>query len=124
MTQLVQPRGFELQIFRLALQRAPKSGEVWCEGARLHLNPLSRHFHLATAKEYLDYALRFTPQYGDSFIELLRLQLLFEANSLAPNGIAWTQADLRSVDYHAVELRSALMHDCKHVLHSRHPLRM
>ena len=33
MTQLVQPRGFELQIFRLALQRAPKSGEVWCRRA-------------------------------------------------------------------------------------------
>jgi la-related protein 1 len=59
--------------FIQALQEVPKSGEVWCEGARLRLNPFSQYFDLAKAEEYLLYAVQFTPQYGDSFIELMRL---------------------------------------------------
>lgn len=50
----------------------PKSGEVWCEGARIHLNPLSKAFDLETAGKYLGFAVQFTPQYGDSFMECLR----------------------------------------------------
>eukprot|EP00953_Heterococcus_sp_UTEX-ZZ885_P022214 12312-Heterococcus_DN1.PRE.1 len=59
-----------------ALGEVPKSGEVWCEGARIHLNPLSQSFDLATASQYLEFAIQFTPQYGDSFMECMRLQLL------------------------------------------------
>jgi tetratricopeptide (TPR) repeat protein len=59
-----------------ALKQVPKSGEVWCEGARIHLNPLSRLFDMSTAGTYLDFAIQFTPQYGDSFMECLRLELL------------------------------------------------
>lgn len=55
-----------------ALKEVPKSGEVWCEGARIHLNPLSRAFDLDTAGKYLGFAVQFTPQYGDSFMECLR----------------------------------------------------
>ena len=63
---------------RQALEEVPKSGEVWCEGARLHLNPLSRTFDLLIAQRNLDFAIQFTPQYGDSFMEHLRLTLLVE----------------------------------------------
>jgi la-related protein 1 len=59
--------------FMLALREVPKSGEVWCEGARLRMNPYSGFYDLAKAEEFLEYAIQFTPQYGDSFIELLRL---------------------------------------------------
>ncbi|CBN74834.1 conserved unknown protein [Ectocarpus siliculosus] len=59
-----------------ALKEVPKSGEVWCEGARIHLNPLSKAFDLETAGKYLGFAVQFTPQYGDSFMECLRLGLL------------------------------------------------
>lgn len=55
-----------------ALKEVPKSGEVWCEGARIHLNPLSKAFDLDTAGKYLGFAVQFTPQYGDSFMECLR----------------------------------------------------
>ena len=55
------------------------AGEVWCEGARLHLNPHSAHYDTLQASRYLRFALQFTPQYGDSFIEWLRLCLLVAA---------------------------------------------
>ena len=35
-----------MQSFREALKHVAKSGEVWCEGARIYLNPLSKDFHL------------------------------------------------------------------------------
>eukprot|EP00818_Percolomonas_sp_WS_P008820 CAMPEP_0117447590 /NCGR_PEP_ID=MMETSP0759-20121206/6956_1 /TAXON_ID=63605 /ORGANISM="Percolomonas cosmopolitus, Strain WS" /LENGTH=1112 /DNA_ID=CAMNT_0005239935 /DNA_START=429 /DNA_END=3768 /DNA_ORIENTATION=+ len=66
----------QIKIFRQALVEVPKSGEVWCEGARIRLNPLSPKFNLDKARDYLNFAIKFTPQYGDSFIEYLRLELL------------------------------------------------
>jgi len=76
--QLKQPEGEQAQmdVFRAALKEVPKSGEVWAEGARLMMNPLSLLFHLPTARKYINFAIQFTPQYGDSFIEYLRLELL------------------------------------------------
>lgn len=60
-----------------ALLEVPKSGEVWCEGARCHMNPLLLHsFDLGVAQRNLCFAIQFTPQYGDTFIECLRLELL------------------------------------------------
>lgn len=41
----------QLTVLRQALREVPKSGEVWCEGARIHLSPLSRSFDLATAEK-------------------------------------------------------------------------
>lgn len=64
-------------VLRRALLEVPKSGEVWCEGARCHLNPLLlRSFDLGLAQLHLNFAIQFTPQYGDTFIEYLRLELL------------------------------------------------
>lgn len=57
-------------VFRKALRHVAKSGEVWCEGARIYLNPTSHLFHLQNAAKCLNYALFFTPQYGDSIIEV------------------------------------------------------
>ena len=62
-----------------ALCVVPKSGEVWCEGARTLLNPLStKYFDLGKAQKYLSFSIQFTPQYGDSFIEYIRLELLMQ----------------------------------------------
>ncbi len=58
--------------FKRALQEVPKSGEVWCEGARIAM--MKRKWK--QAEKYLKFAIHFTPQYGDSFIELIRLDLL------------------------------------------------
>mmetsp|Transcript_34411 Transcript_34411/g.89051 ORF Transcript_34411/g.89051 Transcript_34411/m.89051 type:complete len:972 (-) Transcript_34411:547-3462(-) len=66
----------KLSTFKQALREVPKSGEVWCEGARLYMDPLLPYFDLETAERYLKYAVQFTPQYGDSFIELIRLSFL------------------------------------------------
>jgi len=59
-------------VFRKALNSVPKSGEVWCEGARIALH----QGLLDEARKYLAFAIQFTPQYGDSFVEQLRLELL------------------------------------------------
>jgi la-related protein 1 len=62
----------QLELFKQALQEVPKSGEVWCEGARVYLAKKDWQ----KARRFLDFAIHFTPQYGDSFIEYLRLELL------------------------------------------------
>lgn len=59
-----------------ALGAVPKSGEVWCEGGRIHLNPFSKSFDLGRARRHLSFATRFTPQYGDGFVESVRLELI------------------------------------------------
>lgn len=60
----------------MALKEIPKSGEVWCEGARLLMNPFNHYFDLNEAEKYLEFGIFFTPQYGDSFIELLKIYLI------------------------------------------------
>jgi len=74
LVQLREPDGAEQQMKALkkALRAVPKSGEVWCEAARMHLNPFSPCFNLETASNHLEFATKFTPQYGDSFLETLR----------------------------------------------------
>ena len=42
----------------------PPSRQVWCEGARMCLNPRSGLFDPARARRSLLLAIRFTPQYG------------------------------------------------------------
>lgn len=89
---LIQLRHFaegeeaQFESLALALNAVPKSGEVWCEGARIHLNPFSRTFDLQRASRHLFFATKFTPQYGDGFLESLRLliidQLLLPVASL------------------------------------------
>jgi tetratricopeptide (TPR) repeat protein len=64
------------QTLRRALNAVPKSGEVWCEGGRIHLNPFSDTFDLDRARRHLFFATKFTPQYGDSFVESIRFELL------------------------------------------------
>ena len=61
---------------RRALLSVPKSGEVWCEGGRIHLNPFSATFDVDRAKRCLYFATKFTPQFGDSFVESLRVEML------------------------------------------------
>mmetsp|Transcript_22701 Transcript_22701/g.26039 ORF Transcript_22701/g.26039 Transcript_22701/m.26039 type:complete len:1700 (-) Transcript_22701:211-5310(-) len=66
----------QFESLALALNAVPKSGEVWCEGARIHLSPFSRTFDLHRANRHLYFATKFTPQYGDGFLETLRLLIL------------------------------------------------
>ena len=56
--------------FRLALRYVAKSGEVWCEGARIFLDPACSYFDPRSARVALNFAAFFTPQYGDIFIEV------------------------------------------------------
>mmetsp|Transcript_10471 Transcript_10471/g.15963 ORF Transcript_10471/g.15963 Transcript_10471/m.15963 type:complete len:1224 (+) Transcript_10471:145-3816(+) len=82
-------------ILSRALQVVPKSGEVWCEGARTLLNPLSASsFDLGMAQKYLSFAIQFTPQYGDSFIEYVRLEMLVQVllpRVLTLLGVPWSR---------------------------------
>ena len=59
-----------LIVFYGSLQCVSKSGEVWCEGARIFMNPLGKFFNPLNAQRCLNFAVFFTPQYGDSFIEV------------------------------------------------------
>jgi tetratricopeptide (TPR) repeat protein len=70
-----------------ATRQCPKSGEVWCEAARLAI--ANREFSLA--RRYLEYSTHFTPQLGDSLVEWLRLEMLEQ------NVIAGTTASDRSI---------------------------
>ena len=74
-----------LEAARTAIQHVPKSGEVWCEVARLFLTPTARCFSLTTARRCLKFAIMFTPQYGDSFLELVRLDMLLMGPPLSEN---------------------------------------
>jgi tetratricopeptide (TPR) repeat protein len=49
--------------FMQALNEIPKSGEVWCEGARLSMvnNPENPHYNPAQAEKCLEFAIQFTP---------------------------------------------------------------
>jgi len=67
---------YQMKVLKHALRAVPKSGEVWCEGARIYLNPFSPTFDLQAASRHLSFAARFTPQYGDSFLEQLRLNMI------------------------------------------------
>jgi la-related protein 1 len=69
-----------MRLFRRAVKHVPKSGEVWCEGARLCLDPTSIFFNLRAARKYLKFAMQFTPQYGDQFIEATRLHMLLHGD--------------------------------------------
>jgi tetratricopeptide (TPR) repeat protein len=68
----------QIEMLRKAVHAVPKSGEVWCEAARIALNPLTPYFNLASAKKYLEFAYRFTPQHGDSLVEMLRSEMLMK----------------------------------------------
>lgn len=69
----------KLAVLLRAIQEVPKSGEVWCEGARCHMNPLHiASFDLSSAQKFLSFAVQFTPQYGDTFMELLRLEMILQ----------------------------------------------
>jgi len=62
-----------------ALRDVPKSGEVWAEGARCRLNPMHvASFDLGGSQKFLGFAAQFTPQYGDTFLEMLRVELLVQ----------------------------------------------
>ncbi|OHT08652.1 hypothetical protein TRFO_22737 [Tritrichomonas foetus] len=78
--QLEAFNGIESQvnILRAAINAVPKSGEVWCEAARIALNPLTPYFNVQSALQYLEFAYRFTPQHGDSLIEMLRASMLLK----------------------------------------------
>ena len=52
-----------------------------CEGARLMMNPLGNMYNLNKARIFLNFAIYFTPQYGDSFIEGIKLNLLLSFES-------------------------------------------
>lgn len=58
--------------FKGALREVPKSGEVWCEGARIYIKKRKHE----KARKFLEFAAQFTPQYGDSFIEYLRNEFI------------------------------------------------
>lgn len=53
-----------------------KCGELLCEGARLCLNPFSTFFDLDRAESYLKKSIEITPQFGDSFLEMIRLRVI------------------------------------------------
>jgi tetratricopeptide (TPR) repeat protein len=56
----------------MKIEESPKSGELWCEGGRIYME-LKEY---SNAKKCFLAAIHFTPQYGDSFFELLKVLLI------------------------------------------------
>ncbi|KAJ1626364.1 hypothetical protein T492DRAFT_843242 [Pavlovales sp. CCMP2436] len=54
------------------LPQVPKSGEVWCEGARVCLDPTSAAFNPAAARRFLEFAIEFTPQLYEAPVAAMR----------------------------------------------------
>ena len=94
-------RSMRKLVTRLAIDEVPKSGECWCEAARTAMNPFEfkTEFDLASAHRCLAYAIFFTPQYGDSFIERVRLELLCQV--ILPDVVCALGIDLQYF-YHNV----------------------
>lgn len=63
-------------VIKAAIYHCPKSADVWVELARLFLNPVYNCFNIATAEDALAKAVYYTPQYGDTYIEWLRLLVI------------------------------------------------
>ena len=100
----------QLSALRQALNAVPKSGEVWCEGGRVYLNPFSTVFDIDHARRHLYFASKFTPQFGDSFIELIRLEILHQW--LSPTAeLVWerTKTEYLGKDGSAVDRLSAYL---------------
>ena len=95
-----------LRFFRLAIRYVAKSGEVWCEGARIFLDPACSHFNPRHARIALNFAAFFTPQYGDIFIEVS------ERSEPHPQGIRLhmivSDALLLCHDFHPLQLTPLL----------------
>lgn len=66
------PKEDVMKLFEGVIKEVPKSGEVWCEGGRI----LLERGHQKKALFCFEAAVHLTPQYGDSFIECLRLYTL------------------------------------------------
>ncbi|TNJ27396.1 hypothetical protein GMRT_11272 [Giardia muris] len=64
---------FHFSVIRAAAAHCPKSADVWIEIARFYLNPTYDSFSLSIAEEAIAKAVYYTPQYGDTYIEWLRL---------------------------------------------------
>ena len=60
--QLQRSDSEKVRQFKRALASVPKSGELWCEGARMLLHPHSKLYNPALAMERLVMAANFTPQ--------------------------------------------------------------
>eukprot|EP01029_Cantina_marsupialis_P011552 TRINITY_DN257398_c0_g1_i3.p1 TRINITY_DN257398_c0_g1~~TRINITY_DN257398_c0_g1_i3.p1 ORF type:complete len:1156 (+),score=411.87 TRINITY_DN257398_c0_g1_i3:175-3642(+) len=79
-----------LHLAARALKVVPKSGEVWCDSARIFLNPSfieempidSKQrrslFNPFEAMKHLTFASKFTPQYGDTFVEMIKAEIIIE----------------------------------------------
>lgn len=94
------------RVISVGLQSVPKSGEIWCELGRWALNLHNRVFSVPFARQVLDVALHFTPQYGDSFIEYVRVELL-------SRGYTQALSDVRRHCIHAAPNYGLLWNFCR-----------
>jgi hypothetical protein len=53
----------------------------------MNSNPQNPYFNLDTARKYLEFAIQFTPQYGDSFLEMLKLTMLQNEEGMIKNDL-------------------------------------
>jgi hypothetical protein len=60
-----------LKIWRKKIDELPMSGELWCEGGRIYAELSENRNALFCFK----CAIHFTPQYGDSFLEEIKIYL-------------------------------------------------
>ena len=63
------------------------------------MDPLSTYFNLRRASQYLDFAIQFTPQYGDSFLEKMRLLLLLDMRSLLASYVPEKESNSTPMNY-------------------------
>lgn len=101
-------------VVRNALAEVPKSGEVWCEEGRARINPLlSQQFDLTLAQQSFAFAMQFTPQFGDTLIEYLRLEFLARSCLRAVCRVLEIDFDLFVSNFLCFDMESDLLFDVK-----------
>lgn len=59
-------------------------------------HPANSFFDLTKARDYLEFALQFTPQYGDSFLEMMRL-IVMQVDTSSEQSMAESQEELNKL---------------------------
>lgn len=82
----------QLALLERALAHVPKSGEVWCEAARIAL----LRGQVDKARAHLRMAIGLTPQYGDSVVEAVRMELMRHPAATSSARPSDAQSDAKS----------------------------
>lgn len=85
------------------MMKYPKRGELFLERARIHLNPYSRFFNLANAKEDIELGIVHTCQCIGLYLEKCRLLMIYSQLASVREGEGWEVIPIEDIASHEQE---------------------